>query len=61
MECSTGYMTWRNASEALMHDVVLWQKLLEKTLPNKARATTLILQQNYRVRLIAKGENLCES
>lgn len=27
MECSTGYMTWRNASEALIHDVVLWQKI----------------------------------
>jgi hypothetical protein len=27
MECSTGYMTWRNAREALMHDVVLWQKI----------------------------------
>jgi len=27
MECSTGYMTWRNASEAMVHDIVLWQKI----------------------------------
>ncbi len=27
MECSTGYMTWRNASEAFVHDVILWQKI----------------------------------
>lgn len=27
MECSTGYMTWRNASEDFIHDLVLWQKI----------------------------------
>lgn len=35
IECSTGYMTWRNASESLVQDMVLWQKLTQEDLQEK--------------------------
>lgn len=53
MECSTGYMTWRNASEALIHEITLWQKITRDDVKNQT--------PRYRAYLAAKLNRLANS